>query len=490
MALGKEKSVEGDVGATFGQRVVRSFAWRGGSQFVVQFCTWVSTLIVIRLLVPSDYGLMAMAGVFLGLFFILADLGLGAAVIQAPTISRDQLSRLFGIVLVVNALGGAVMLISAPAVAAFFGEPQLVLVIRVLTVNFLLVALYTLPQSQLMRDLEFGLIARVDVTAGLSAAAVSLLLAYLGFGVWALVGSSLTLHGVKVIGLNLLRPNPVPIFSLRSLSGLAGFGLLLTLDRLLFFVYGQVDIVIGGRFLGKEALGYYGVALSLATIPMEKVLPVITTVSFAAFARIQADEARVRRNLLRGLQLVSLVCFPACLGMAAVAGDLVPVVLGSGWNGMIVPLQILCLVLPFKMIAALFPPALFGVGRPGVNVRNMAISMVAMTCAMLVGVRFGVVGLCLAWLIAYPLVFVVIARNALIPLGVGLRDFLGSVALPTAGSLAMAVSVTGLSELIGLNGPSPLRLVVLILSGVAIYVVFLFSVQRHTVRDLYATIRG
>lgn len=490
MALGAEKSVERGVGATYSQQVVRSFAWRGVAQLAGQFCTWASTLIVIRLLAPGDYGLMAMASVFIGLFFVFGDLGLGAAVIQAPTLAGDQLSRLFGIILVVNALGCAMMLICAPAIAAFFGEPRLVLIIRILTVNFLLVALYTLPQSQLMRDLEFGLLARVDLTAGLSAAATSLLLAYLGFGVWALVSSTLILHGVKVIGLNLIRPTPlVPVFSLSSLSGLAGFGLLVTLDRLLFFMYGQADVLIGGRFLGKEALGIYAVALSLATIPMEKVLPVITQVSFAAFARIQADVTRVQRNLLRGLRLVSLACFPACLGMAAVAGDLIPVVLGPGWNGMIVPLQILCLVLPFKVIAALFPPALFGVGRPGVNVRNMAISMVAMACAMLVGVQFGVIGLCLAWLIAYPLVFVVIAHNALTPLGVSLRDFLGCVAFPAAGSLAMAVAVTGLHELLGLSGPSPLRLGVLILAGVAIYAALVFSFQRHAVRDLYAVIR-
>lgn len=491
MSLGMEKIVERGIGPTYSQRVVRSFAWRGIAQIAGQICTWTSTLIVIRLLAPGDYGLMAMASIFISLFFVFGDLGLGAAVIQAPTLAPDQLKRLFGIVLVVNALGCAMILICAPTIATFFGEPRLVLIIQVLMINFLLVALYTLPQSQLMRDLEFGLLARVDMTAALSAASTSLLLAYLGFGVWALVGSTLISHGVKVIGLNLLRPTPlVPIFSLSSLSGLAGFGLLVTLDRLLFFMYGQVDVLIGGRFLGKEALGLYAVALSLATIPMEKILPVITQVSFAAFSQIQADLTRVQRNLLRGFRIVSLMCFPACLGMAAVAGDLVPVVLGSGWNGMIVPLQILCLVLPFKIIAALFPPALFGVGRPEVNVRNMAISMVAMTLAMLMGVQFGVIGLCLAWLIAYPLVFVVIVRNALTALEVGLRDFLGSVAFPIAGSLAMSIALTGLQELLSLSGPSPLRLAVLILVGVAIYAVLVVSFQRRAVRDLYAAIRG
>src|SRR5438309_7578843 len=113
------------------------------------------------------------------------------------------------------------------------------------------------------------------------------------------------------------------------------------IDRLMCFLYAQFAVVLGGRVLGKEALGLYAVALSLATIPMEKVLPVITQVSFAAFSRIQSDPERVRRNILRAVQLVALVCFPAFLGMAAIAAELIPVVLGARWMQLIVPFQLL-----------------------------------------------------------------------------------------------------------------------------------------------------
>ena len=282
-----------------------------------------------------------------------------------------------GIVLATNAAGCLFTLGAAPLLAGFFDEPRLVPLLRVLSINFLLLAAYVLPQSQLMRELDFRTKARVDILAIVLAALVTLGLALAGFGVWSLVAGSLVTHGVKAVAFNLVRPVAVaPVFSLQAVTHLAQFGALVTLDRLLFFLYGQADVVIGGRGLGKEALGVYAVALALAAVPMDKLLPIVTQVSFAAFSRIQSEPDRVQRNLLWSVRMVSLICFPAFLGMAAVAGDLVAVFLGPRWHGVIVPIQLLCLVLPLKTLSALLPPPLFAVGRPALNVINTAISLI------------------------------------------------------------------------------------------------------------------
>jgi O-antigen/teichoic acid export membrane protein len=276
--------------------VIRSFLWQGGAQFGTQLVSWVSTLIVIRLLTPSDYGLLAMATLVLGLLFVVADLGFGSAVVQSKALDERSLRELGGVILLVNLVYGVCVWLGALPLSAFFNEPRLVPIIRALSLNFLFIAMFTLPQSLLIREMDFARKARVDVSAAIASAVVSLALAVLGFGVWALVGGMLALNLTKALLFQWTRP----VFGvlprrLDVLRPLMGFGLLISLDRILFFAYGQADIAIGGRVLGTETLGLYAIALSLAAMPMEKVLPVVTQVSFAAFSLIQEDRARVNR---------------------------------------------------------------------------------------------------------------------------------------------------------------------------------------------------
>ena len=470
---------------------MRSFLWQGGAQTVGQVISWLATIVVIRFLSPADYGLMAMANVFLGLFFLLADLGFGAAAVQAKDIGREQLRRLLGIVLVANVCACLLTIVSAPFIARLFGEPRLSDVIRLLSLNFLLLAAFVVPQLQLLREMDFRIKARLDVLAMALSAITSLGVAITGGGVWALVAGALVLHTVKAIAYNVARPMRItPIVSWGALGGLAQFGALVTIDRLLYFLYSQVDILIGGRVLGKELVGLYAVALALAVIPMEKVLPVVTQVSFAAYSRIQNEPERVRRNLLRAIQLIALFCFPAFYGMAAVSGDLVPIVLGPRWHELIVPFQLLCLALPLKAIASLYQPALLGVGSPGVNVMNMGLALVIMTAAILVGVNYGVIGMCFAWAIAYPVVFTVVTFRALRTLGVNYSEFVSKCAFPFGASIAMAAAVIGLRDALGPLGPSVWRLSVLIGAGALLYGGCVFLFQRMAVRDLLAAVRS
>jgi teichuronic acid exporter len=486
----QQRNMKEQVLASYSQQVVRSFLWQGGAQVAGQAVSWLATIVVIRFLAPADYGLMAMANVFLGFFFLFADLGFGAAAVQAPTLAREELRRMLGIVIVTHLGGCLLMVAGAPVVASFFDEPRLVPVIRALSLNFLLMAAYTLPQAQVLRDMDFRIKARIDVFSLIPAALLMLVLAVTGHGVWALVAGALTTHGLKAVLYNAVRPLMLmPALSWGTITRLAQFGAFITIDRVLYFLYGQADVVIGGRVLGKEALGLYTVALSLAVIPMEKVLPVITQVSFAAFSRIQADADRVRRNILRAIQLVSLACFPAFLGMAAIAGDLIPVVLGPRWTAAIVPFQLLSLVLPLKAIAALFPPALFGVGRPVINVRNMAFALAAMILAMLIGVRHGVVGMAWAWVIGYPVVFAVILLTSTRALGLRVADVSERCAFPAAASLIMGAVVLSIREALGRFEPSAWRLALLVASGALVYAALVFLFQRSAVRELITIIR-
>ncbi|HEV2130723.1 MAG TPA: oligosaccharide flippase family protein, partial [Longimicrobiaceae bacterium] len=384
-----------------------------------------------------------------------------------------------------------VTFLAAPLVAAFFNEPRLVPIIRVLSVNFLFIAAFTLPQSLLVRELDFRRKARVEVIGTIAGAGVSLMLALLGYGVWALVGSIFTVNLLKAVLFQWTRPVPVGLpRRFRALQPLVGFGLVLSLDRILFFAYGQVDIAIGGRVLGTEAIGLYAVALSLAAMPMEKVIPTITQVSFAAFSRIQEDRERVNRNVLRAAQVVSLGAYPLYFGLVATAPHLIPWLLGARWSEAVLPLQIVCLILPLKALAALLSPALFGIGRPGVNVVNMAFSAVTMAAAFLVGVRYGVIGLCLAWLFVYPGVFAVTTVRALRALRLPPRELLRVIVFPALVSSGMLGLVFLLDQLLRPHLARLPLLLVLVGAGTSFYCTIVWVWRRQSIEELRLAFRA
>lgn len=486
-----DRAVGEAVPPRYATAVARSFAWQGGASFLAQAVSWLSTIVVIRLLSPSDYGLMAMATLFVGFLMLVSDLGVGAAAIQARSLDHRQLRELSGLALLSNVLVGATAFLAAPMVAQFFGETRLVPVVRMLSVVFVGAAFYVIPQSLVIRELRFDQKAKADVLAATLGALCSLWLALSGFGIWSLVGGVLTLHGVKAVTFQALRPCLfMPAFSFRATKGSLRFGRLITLNRILWFSYGNLDIAIAGRMLGKNIVGLYSVALSLASVPLEKIMPAITQVSFAAFSLIQEDRERVRRNVLRAIEAVSLIAFPTFVGMAAVAPEFVPLVLGQKWIEIVLPFQILCLVLPLKSLGSLFPPALFAIDRPQVNVVNMALSLAGMGVAFVVGVQYGLIGLCLAWLAGYPIIFCVTAYRALGALGVSVRKAALGVRFPLVATLVMAFALAASRLTLGPVLTAPALLGTLIVVGVSSYAIMVVAFNRHVLRSFWALTRA
>ena len=131
------------------------------------------------------------------------------------------------------------------------------------------------------------------------------------------------------------------------------FGSWVTLDRIIWFGYTNVDVAIAGRALGDALVGVYTVALSLASMPIDKVMSIVNEISFSAFSRMQGDRDRIRYGMLRSLESVSLLAFPTFFGMAMVAPELIETVLGPKWTGAILPLQILCIAFPFRALGVL-----------------------------------------------------------------------------------------------------------------------------------------
>lgn len=477
---------------TTGARVVRSFAWQAGAVAVGQAVSWVATIVVIRLLSPSDFGLMAMVHLWMGFLLLASDLGIAAAAIQQQRLlTSDQLRVLFGLVLLTTGASAALTWGAAPVVAGFFGQPRVTALLRTTSAAFFFLSLYLLPQALLIRDLGFDRKARVEVLAATASALVSVTLALSGFGVWALVGGVLALHGVNAVAYQLIRPClPRPSFALRSGLEILRFGGLTALSRILFWASGSVDVAIAGRVLGERLLGVYSVALSMALMPLNKLMPILTQVSFAAFSRIQDDRERVRRNVHRALQVVGMVVFPTFVGLAVVAPEAIPLILGKKWSEAVVPCQLLCAVFPLRPLTGVLAPALFGIGRPEVNVMNRALTLGVLGVAFLVGVQWGLIGLCISWIVAYPPVVLVTSLLALKALEIPAREAAGDVAFFAFASGVMGAVLAVVRMVLGPTLSAPWLLACLVAAGLLLYAGILLLYKPRLLLEFRSIVRG
>jgi len=467
------------------QDVLAGFMWTAGTRFLGQILTWAITVVVIRLLNASDYGLLAMATVFVNFFILMSEAGLGAALVQAPDVDALKLRSTFGGVILVNSALFVLLVAAAPLIARFFEEDDLVLIIRVLALQLLIGVFEVIPSSLLTRKLDFRPLSIIALTGVLCGGLTTLALALWGYGVWALVIGSLITQLWNTVAVNVMSPFlKWPDFSLKGARSLLVFGGQVTGARALWFVHSQADVFIAGKLLGAELLGFYSVSIHLASLPVQRLSAVINQVAFPAFARSQDNPGGVSQYVLEATRALGFVAFPVLWGMSSIAPEIVAVLLGPKWEAAVVPLQVIPIVMPLYLISIFLNTAFQGIGRGGVVFMNALTACLVMPAAFWTGAGWGLLGLCIAWVLGFPLVLIVNLRRMLPLVSLGLRDVLSALrpaALTSAGMYA-AVSISRYLAADGLA--PPLLMAQLIAVGAASYAALVWATNRTALEEI------
>ena len=446
-------------------QTISGLKWTGAARFVSQTFSWAVTLIVVRLLAPADYGVVAVSAVIISIFSTAAELGLGAALVQAPKLDREALARVAGLAMLLNIGLGAVVALGAPLAGLFFNEAVLPRVIQVSSLHFVLAAVSIVPQALAYRDMNFKWSATIELVSALVTSVTTLLLALHGAGVWSLVIGSLA--GAAVRSAMFMRGQNVwPVFRLGGVRRHVTYGGALAMSRLAWQVINQSDVLIAGRFLTPSAVGLYSVSLHLATLPMQRVMGIVNQVVFPAVARLQDDRPRLRERLLSGLRLLGFVSVPVMWGISSIAPELVELALGPTWQEAAYPLRVVSLLIPLRMVSGIVSTTVIGVGA--LDLWNTAINLVVLPICFMIGVRWGVNGLATAWAVALLTVLsMTIPRNCA-KLEVPVRDVARTLRDPILAGAAMYLMVTAGRTF--LNGTANgYKLPVLILIGAAVY---------------------
>lgn len=476
----------------FRRKVVSGFAWQGVTKLFVQGVTWGSTIIVARILMPEDYGLLAVSGVFTGLLAMLVEMGLSYGLIQQKEVTREQEDGVFYISLSAGILLYGLLFAAAPAIARFYDMAELSPILRVAGLGLVIGSLRGVPLAIAMRRMDFRYRSLTEMATNLTSAIAVITLAVHGFGVWSLVYSYLLAHTLEsLIYLRLFKRMPSPRFTWSVVSGLFAYGGKITANNLLYFVYSRADVVIIGKLLGEKLLGYYSMAFQLATIPLDKIGSIFNQVTFPSMSRLQDDPEESRRLFLDLHRHLLIIAWPIHVGLALVADDLIVLLLTEKWRPLVPVLQAFCAINMLRVSGMLFPPVLNGRGKAGVVLRYGLASTVVLPLAFYLGAGYGIMGVMAAWMLAYPPLYLLLLINCLRDLALPLTQFLRSVTSAGVATLIMGGAVFACGKAVA-DLPGAVRLCIMVPLGAAAYAgtfFFLFNSQVKQVRDGFAMLR-
>jgi O-antigen/teichoic acid export membrane protein len=429
------------------QRAATGVFWSGLHSGGRQVISLVVFLVLARLLEPRQFGQIALAGVFLAFIQIFLDQGFADAIVQRANVEKAHLDSAFWATIGVAFVLIAVAVSSAGLVAAAFGEPVLAPVIQVLSASFLLGALASVQTAILRRRLLIKGLAARSLVAAVVGGVVGVAMAFLGFGVWSLVGQQLAGSAAAVIVLwRVSEWRPGVEVSRRHLGELWSFGInIVGINFVNFFNRRSGDLLIG-YFLGPVALGYYSVGYRVLRLVSRLVTTISGEVVFPTFSRLRADPERLRAAFYTATQLTGLVSIPVFVSIAVLAPGLVPVLFGDQWAPSIPVMQILAFIGILQSVFFFNRAVIMASGRPGWALALTAVSGVANVVAFSIAVHWGIVAVAAAFVIrAYvlsPLPILAVRRL----IGLSLRRYLAQYYAAGLGAAVMAALMLSIQQ--------------------------------------------
>lgn len=325
-------------------KTITGIKWTTYSTIIVTLLQLAQISILARFLDPSAFGLMALVMVVIGFSQAFLDMGISNAIIHKQQIIHEQLSTLYWVNVLAGIVLFAIVCAVAPLVASFYHEPELTLLTILVGVTFLIQPFGQQFMVLWQKEMRFAEMAKIDIINKLVSLAVSVWLAYDGYGVYALVFGTIAgvvIQTLQFMILGLREHKPSFVFRVAEIKEFMSFGAYQMGERTINYFNSQIDTLLIGKLLGAEALGIYSIAKQLIMRPTQIVNPIVTKVTFPMMAKIQDDTERLREIYLKTIHYLSSVNFPVYALMIILAPELVLILFGDKWIAAVPIVQIL-----------------------------------------------------------------------------------------------------------------------------------------------------
>lgn len=348
----------------------KGVTWSSIERFSLQIVQFFISVVMARLLAPSDYGLIGMLAVFMSLSQVFIDGGFSNALIQRKECTDEDYSTVFFVNLAISFAVYGLLFVFAPSIASFYEQPLLTNITRVYSLSLIISSISAVHNTKLLIDIDFKTLSFISLTSAIISGIIGIYTAYIGLGVWALVIQALVGTSIgSILRLSYVKWTPRKRFSFDSFRSLFSFGSKLLVAQIISSIYDNIyQLFIGKRF-SSTTLGYYTRGNQFSRLVSVNISDIVNRVSFPLFSKVQENDTRLLDIYIKYIQMSVFIIFPLVLGLCGVAKPLVLLLLTDKWIPCVPLLQILCFAYLFNGVIKVNLNLLYVKGRSDLVLR-------------------------------------------------------------------------------------------------------------------------
>lgn len=409
-------------------KTISSMMWTALWRFGLMGITFISNMVLAHLLTPKDFGLIGILHIFISVSEVFVIGGFGVALIQKKEVTHIDYTTAFYWNVFVSVVTYMILFFSAPYIAQFYDMPLLTDILRVQSLTLIISAFAIVQSTQLQKNLNFKVYAIRGIVSAIVGAVVSVVMAFMGYGVWSLVGMTLAMNVANVLLLWRISDwRPTWEFSFESFKTLFSFGGLMMLSSLVTTIYNDIQGLLIGKFFSPQDMGYYSQARKLEQVPTNSLSGIVNQVSFPVFSTINDNKTKLKNHVSKNVKSVSYLSIPLCALLIIVAKPLILLLYGPQWEESVLYFQLLCLSGMIYIINCINLSVIKALGKGRVFFFMQIFKRIIGICLIFGGISFGVKGVVIAVVITYFVDFLInnIVNYRLI--GYGIKQQLGDI---------------------------------------------------------------
>lgn len=390
------------------KQATTAVVWTFVQQFGQQLINFIVSIVLARILLPEEFGLIGMISVFMGVGNTLLDGGLTQSLIRSKDLDQDDYSTVFFYNLGTSIFVYALVYLVAPLVAEFYAQPILVNIIRLYCLSFIITAFMAVQQARLTKKMNFKVQTIIGLPSLIVGGASGISLAYLGYGVWSLVWSQLITAAVKSVQFWAYSGwYPSLVFNYGKFKDHFDFGYKITLSNLISKLASNSYLIVIGRFFTASQVGFYTRAETMKNLPVDNLTRALNKVTYPLFAGIQDDNERLKRVNQKLMKIVIFIIAPVLIFLAILAEPIFRFLLTEKWLPAVPYFQILCAAGIIHPIHNYNINILMVKGRSDLMLKLTILKNILLALGIVIGLQFGIYGLLYAQVIVSFLYFLI-----------------------------------------------------------------------------------
>ncbi|MDJ0843608.1 MOP flippase family protein [Crocosphaera sp.] len=452
------------------QKAIKGVIWSAIQNWGTQAVSFIVFFVLARLLSPEDFGLVALANVFLAFMSIFLEQGFAQAIIQRQELEAEHLDTAFWTNLGIGLILAIAGFLSSDFVANQFVESNLTPILQCFSVLFIIAALSKIQQAILERKFEYKAIALRWLFGTTIGGVVGIIMAFNGFGVWSLVAQQMVHETVGTIVLWTSSDwRPKFRFSPTHFRHIFSFGISILGFNFISFFNNRVNDFLIGYFLNPVVLGYYTIAYRLLKVMMDLLVKTTTNVALPTFSRLRTDLDKFRQTFYTVTQLTSVIAFPCFFGMAILAPELIKVLFGEKWLPVIPLIQILTVMGLFRSVSFFKSSVIISMGKPTWSLYLKIVGVILNFILFAIAYRWGIIAVTMAYTVRTIIVFPIGQWAVSLLIKTPMATYLSQFISPLLSAIIMSIGLIGIKTLlIEILSPIPL-IIICTISGMVIY---------------------